>query len=83
MYCAESQIVWMKGLIQLPVGTAVEFNRFSTNGLNISSVCLSDVCLEHFFNEKQFLISAKKKIMIRNFQDMILEVYKVHQENHG
>ena len=33
MKCAEFQIVWMKGLIHLPGGTAVEFNRFGTNGL--------------------------------------------------
>ena len=34
MKCAEFQIVWMKGLIHRPGGTAVEFNRFGTNGLS-------------------------------------------------
>ena len=33
MNCAECQIVWMKGFIHLPGGTAVEFNNFGTNGL--------------------------------------------------
>ena len=31
--CAEFQIIWMKVIIHLPGGTAVEFHLLGTNGL--------------------------------------------------
>ena len=41
MNCAEFQIIWMKGLIHRPTGTAVGTHRFGTNGLTCDHVVVA------------------------------------------